>query len=84
MSYSKEMKMAEKKSKEQMDVCPVGKFFMDLEDVMGEKSNFFKHMTRSRVEFLKGIRSLLDERIDYFEKKGSKKTAKKMTKIKVE
>jgi len=79
------MKMAVKKNKEQMVVCPVGKFFMDLEDVMGKKSKFFEHMTRSRVEFLKGIRSLLDEGIDYYEKKGSKKSGnKKMTKIKVE
>ena len=76
--------MAEKKNKEQMVVCPVGKFFMDLEEVMGKKSKFFEHMTRSRVEFLKGIRSLLDERIDHYEKKDSKKASKKMTKIKVE
>ena len=76
--------MAEKKNKEQTVVCPVGKLFMDLEDAMGKKSKFFEHMTRSRVEFLKGIRSLLDERIDHYEKKGSKKSAKKMTKIKVE
>ena len=84
MSYLKEMKMSENKSKEQMVVCPVGKLFMELEDVMGKKSKFFEHMTRSRIEFLKGIRSLLDERIDYYEKKGSKKTSKKMTKIKVD
>ena len=76
--------MAEKKNKEQMVVCPVGKFFMDLEGVMGKKSKFFEHMTRSRVEFLKGLRSLLDERIDHYEKKESKKSGKKMTKIKVE
>ncbi len=76
--------MAEKKNKEQMVVCPVGKFFMDLEEVMGKKSKFFEHMTRSRVEFLKGIRSLLDERIDHYEKKDSKKAGKKMTKIKVD
>jgi hypothetical protein len=78
------MQMAEKKNKEQVVVCPVGKFFMDLEEVMGKKSKFFEHMTRSRVEFLKGIRSLLDERIDHYEKKDSKKAGKKMTKIKVE
>ena len=69
MSYSKEMQMAQKKNKEQMVVCPVGKFFMDLEEIMGKKSKFFDHMIRSRVEFLKGIRALLDERIDYYEKK---------------
>ena len=78
------MEMAAKKKKEQMVDCPVGKFFMDLEEVMGKKSKFFEHMTRSRVEFLKGLRSLLDERIDHYEKKESKKSGKKMTKIKVE
>ena len=76
--------MAAKKNKEQMVVCPVGKFFMDLEAVMGKKSKFFEHMTLSRVEFLKGIRSLLDERIDHYEKKASQKAGQKMTKIKVE
>ena len=76
--------MADKKNKEQTAVCPVGKFFMDLEDVLGKKSKFYKHMSRSRIEFLKGLRSLLDERIDFYEKKGTKKAGKKMTKIKVE
>ena len=76
--------MSQKKNKEQMVVCPVGKFFMDLEEVMGKKSKFFSHMARSKVEFLKGIRTLLDEGIDYYEKKGSKPAGKKMTKIKVE
>ena len=76
--------MSQKKNKEQMVVCPVGKFFMDLEEVMGKKSKFVSHMARSKVEFLKGIRTLLDEGIDYYEKKGSKPAGKKMTKIKVE
>lgn len=76
--------MAQKKNKEQIAECPVGKFFADLEGIIGKKSKFFEHMTRSRVEFLKGIRSLLDERINYYEKKGSKKSGKKMTKIRVE
>ena len=76
--------MADKKDKEEMVVCPVGKFFTDLEDIMGKKSKFHEHMTRSRVEFLKGLRSLIDEGINYYEKKGSQKRGKKMTKIKVE
>jgi hypothetical protein len=76
--------MGNKTNKEQSVGCPVGKLFRELEDVMGPKSKFFEHMTRSRIEFLKGIRSLLDERIDYYEKKGAKKAGKKMTKIKVE
>ena len=76
--------MVEKKNKEKMVMCPVGKFFMDLEDFMGKRSTFFEFMTRSKVEFLKGLRSVLDERIDYYEKKGSRKGGKKMTKIKVD
>jgi len=76
--------MATKKNKEQMVDCPVGRFFTDLEGTLGNKSKFFKHMTRSKVEFLKGIRSVLDDRIDHYEKKGSKKTGKKMTKIKID
>ena len=71
-------------NKEQSVGCPAGKLLRELEDVMGPKSKFFEHMARSRIEFLKGIRSLLDERIDHYEKKGAKKAGKKMTKIKVE
>ena len=76
--------MAAKKDKDPAVECPVGRLFMDLEDSLGKKSKFFKHMTRSKVEFLKGIRSLLDERIDHYEKKGFKKTDQKMTKIKID
>jgi hypothetical protein len=76
--------MGNKKNEDQRTDCPMGRFFRELEDVMGKKSAFFEHMSRSRLEFLKGIRSLLDERIDYYEKKGSKKPRQKMTKIKVE
>jgi hypothetical protein len=76
--------MAAKKSESQMAICPVGKFFMDIENVFGKKSDFLKHMTQSRIEFLKAMRTLLDERIDTLEKaKSSKKKKKRMTKIKV-
>jgi hypothetical protein len=76
--------MAEKKSEQETAGCPVGSFFEDLEKAFGKKSPFFKHMTQSKLEFMKGIRSLLDERIENLEKKRSGKPAKKMTKIKVE
>ena len=76
--------MAEKKSKEETGGCPVGTFFKDFEGTFGKKSTFFKHMTQSKVEFLKGIRSLLDERIDHLEKRSSGKSGNRMTKIKVE
>ncbi len=75
--------MAAKKSEPQMVICPVGKFFMDLENVFGKRTEFFKHMSRSRLEFLKAMRSLIDERIDTLEKKQAPKQKKRMTKIKV-
>jgi len=75
--------MTNSKNEKEMLLCPVGRFFSDLERVSGKKSNFFKHLTRSRVEFLKAIRSLIDEKIDDIEKKDSPGSGKKMTKIKV-
>jgi len=76
--------MAEKKSKEERVVCPVGIFLTDLEKAFGRKSPFYEHITRARVEFLKGVRSLLDDRIEHLEKKRAESGGKKMTKIKVE
>lgn len=76
--------MAEKKSEQETTGCPVGSFFEDLEKAFGKKSPFFEHMTQSKLEFMKGIRSLLDERIENLEKKRSGNPRQKMTKIKVE
>ena len=62
----------------------VGKFFSDFEEAFGKKSKFYEHMTRSRVEFFKGIRSLVDAKIEVLEKKASAGDKKEMTRIKVE
>ncbi len=75
--------MAAKKKEPQVAICPVGQFFMDLDKVFGKKSEFFKHMAQSRIEFLKAMRSVLDEHIDTLEKKKAPKKKKRMTKIKV-
>ncbi len=75
--------MSRKKKEEEMVLCPVGKFFLDLQNASGKKTEFFDHLNRSRMEFLKAIRSLVDEKIEDFEKK-SAKGKKKVTKIKVE
>ena len=69
--------MAEKKSEQETAGCPVGSFFEDLEKAFGKKSQFFEHMTQSKLEFMKGIRSLLDARIDHLEKKRSGKVRQK-------
>ena len=76
--------MAKKKDKEEVVICPVGRFFHELNEAFEKDSVFFKHMNRSRIEFLKGLRALVDERIESFEKKGAAKGQKKATKIKVE
>jgi hypothetical protein len=66
-----------------MVLCPVGKFFMDLQKLSRSKSKFFEHMDLSRIEFLKAIRSLVDERIEGLEEKKRSKQEKKATKIEV-
>ena len=65
--------MGKEKNEGEMVSCPVGRFFSDLEKVSGKKSKFFEHMTLSRIEFLKAIRSLVDEKIEGLEKRGPAK-----------
>jgi len=75
----------DKKIEEEAYLCPVGRFFSDLEKKLPrKKSKFREHLTRSRVEFLKAIRSLVDERIEQLEKEASAKDGKRVTKIEVE
>jgi len=69
-----------KKEEKEVIVCPVGKFFMEL--CSAKKSKFFEHLTKSKIELLKAIRSILDEKIESLEKSSSPK--KKVTKIEVE
>jgi hypothetical protein len=76
--------MAKMINNEEMVVCPVGSFLRDIEKTFGKKSKFVDHMTQSRIEFLKGIRSLVDERIEDLDKKKSGKRKKRPTKIKVD
>jgi hypothetical protein len=76
--------MGKEKTENEVVVCPVGKFFLDLEKRSGKRSQFNKHLSQSRIEFLKAIRSLVDERIEDLEKKASKKEKEKMTRIEVE
>ena len=73
-----------KKKDEELVVCPVGKFFMDLQKFSMPKSKFFEHLDLSRIEFLKAIRALVDERIEGLEEKKRSKQGKKATKITIE
>lgn len=76
--------MGKEKVEKEMVLCPVGRFFLDLEKASGKKSRFFEHLTQSRVEFLKAVRSLVEEKIEDLEKKGTARGKKRVTKIKVE
>ena len=76
--------MAKKKDEANMVLCPVGRFFLDLERASGKQSNFFKHLKRSRVELLKAVRSVVDDRIQDLEKEEKTGEGKKTTRIRVE
>jgi hypothetical protein len=76
--------MGKKNHDEAVAICPVGKFFMDLEKKSVRRSKFFEHLDLSRIEFLKALRSLLDDSIEDLEKKKRSGGGKKATKIEVE
>jgi hypothetical protein len=64
-------------------ICPVGRFFSELERCGGRTSAFQEHLKKSRIEFLKAIRSLVEEGIERMEKQGGEK-GRKATRIDVE
>ncbi len=74
----------DKKAEESGHGCPVGALFRDLEKIFGKKSSFFEHLTGARIEFLKGVRTFLDKRIEELEKEESGEGGKKITRIRVE
>ena len=76
--------MASVKNKEEAVVCPVGCFLRDVEKKFGKKSKFLDHMTQSRIEVLKAIRSLVDERIDQLDKKNQQKVIEEIKIIRLE
>lgn len=67
-----------------MALCPVGRFFQDLEERMGKDSSFCEHLNRSGIEFLRAIKTLINGRIEILEKKTSAKGKRKISKIKVD
>lgn len=76
--------MTRKSNEERKFVCPVGKFFAEIERVREKDAKFFGHITNARVEFLKAVRTLVDERIADLEKRASSRSKRKATKISVE
>jgi len=79
-----------KKPKEEEEITTeeafrsLGRFFSWMEEKIIPGAEFREHMAKSRVEFLKGIRSLVDTKIDELEKRHGKKEAKKAAKVEVE
>ncbi|MBI5586198.1 MAG: hypothetical protein HY892_20505 [Deltaproteobacteria bacterium] len=63
--------------------CPVARLFSEMEKAYGRKSDFFNHLHQSQIEFLKAVRSLVDDRIGELEKKQAR-GKKKATKVEVE
>ena len=76
--------MAKAKNEDPRFTCPVGKFFKDFQTGSREKSQFHQHMTLCGVEFLKAVRTVVDESIERLEKGPRGSRGKKATRIKVE
>ncbi|MBW1870107.1 MAG: hypothetical protein JRI73_12710 [Deltaproteobacteria bacterium] len=78
------MAKAKDKDKNDRGSCPVGRFFSDLEKASGNKAKFLEHLSRSKLEFLKAVKYLVDDKIENLEKKRPAKGKKRATKIRVE
>lgn len=75
--------MPKEKTAPETQSCPVARLFSEMEKTYGRQSNFFNHLHQSQIEFLKAIRSLVDDRIGELEKK-KEKGKKRATRIEVE
>jgi hypothetical protein len=62
----------------------LGRVFSWFEKKAGPGSEFMDHMRRSKIEFLRGIKTLVDSKIEEMEKKQSPKGRKRATKVNVE
>ena len=69
--------MAEKQNKEEMVYCPIGRCLREFNSIVGKRSKFRDHLIQYRVEILKGIRSLVDARIEHLNTKISGKGKKR-------
>ena len=77
-------KTAKKTAKKEQDIlCPVCLLVECVRDMAGRESPFFQHMNNAGIEFLEGIKALIDSRIEAM-KKGARSKKSKLTRIKVE
>ncbi|MFN3535285.1 MAG: hypothetical protein ACK4WB_07840 [Desulfatiglandales bacterium] len=70
------------KEKEAVE-CPVCQLLGCLRKGLGPKSEFRRHLFRSKIEFLKAINSLIEERIQDLEKR-AETPPKRAVKVTVE
>ena len=70
-------------SKEGRLECPLCLLFSKLKEMGEGKSVFWGHMNNARIEFLEGIKFLIDERIEALKKTKGKTRGKRFSKIEV-
>lgn len=78
------MAKAKQEEKRAEIMCPVGRFFSRLQQASRTRSRVKEHLYRSRIEFLKALKCLIDERIEDLEKGEIPRGQKKSTRIAVE
>ena len=80
--------MAKKRKEEEITTeeafRSLGLFFSWMEEKITPGTEFREHMAKSKMEFLMGIRSLIDKRIDELEKRHAQKADKRATRVKVD
>ena len=52
--------------------CPLSRFCSKIDRTIGRDSDFKKHLDRSRTEFFKALRSVIDRKIDELEEQTEK------------
>ncbi|UCD72279.1 MAG: hypothetical protein JSW70_04600 [Syntrophobacterales bacterium] len=63
--------------------CPFCLFFSKLKEMGGRKPEFWGHMNNARIEFLEGIKFLIDDRIETLKRTRERKKGKSFSKIEV-
>jgi ribosomal protein S8 len=84
--FELEVVMAAKKQETvtEATACPIGKLFSRLEKASRGKTQFMEHLSRSRIEFLKALKCLIDGYIEETEQKDRPRGQKKATRINIE
>ena len=79
MSKSKREKRSKASSEHETCCCPFCLSSRMIEEAKEQYSDFFTHLRKARIEVLRALKTLIDERISSLEEH-----KKKVTKVKVE